>query len=144
MTTTPQPENEPTPPAVKYYAVVLTAEGALETRSFDTLAELTEHLRGLIDRDVSVSCFAGTRLGISKPPFRYLLTPEGPQPLFALPEDNLEEDESGYLGVDPIHLEGPPAINVPRQNAVEPDEFFSDDNNAAIDIFDNALPDPDT
>jgi hypothetical protein len=127
----------------KYYAVVLTAAGALETRSFDTLAELTQHLRELVDRDVSVSCFRGQRIGISKPPLRYLMAPEGPQPLFTLPEENLEEDETGYLGVDPAHLEAPPAINLPRQNTVGPDEFFSDENDPAIDIFDGALPDPD-
>lgn len=127
----------------KYYAVVLTTAGDLETSGFDTLPELVSFLRSLVDRDVSVSCFMGQRLGISKPPTRCLLTPDGPQPLFDPMTDDLEEDETGYLGVDPIHLEEPPTIDVPRQNTVAPDEFFSDENDAAINIFDSALPDPD-
>lgn len=128
---------------IKYHAAVLAADGNLTTQSFDTLDELTAHLKTLVDRDVSVACFAGTRLGISKPPFRHLLTPWGPQPLFDAPTDNLEEDESGYLGLDPIHLEGPPTISTRPAATTSQDEFFSDEDENAIDIFNTTLPDPD-
>lgn len=133
----------PTLPDIKYYAAVLTSTGALETRSFDTPEALADYLRELVDHDVSVACFAGTKLGISKPPFRHLITPWGSQPLFAQQPVNLEEDTSGYLGLDPVHLEAPPTINVqPSQAAVAEDEFFSDDNDDTLDIFSSALPDP--
>lgn len=137
-------ENQPpTLSDIKYYAAVLTSTGALETRSFDTSEALASYLHELIDHDVSVACFAGTKLGISKPPFRHLITPWGSQPLFNQPPSELEEDASGYLGLDPVHLESPPTINVqPSQTAVAEDEFFSDDNDDTLDIFNSTLPDP--
>jgi hypothetical protein len=136
-----------TPPAtisdVKYYAAVLTATGALETRSFDTPEMLVEYLRELVDHDVSVACFAGTKLGVSKPPFRHLITPWNAYPLFAAQSNNFEEDTSGYLGLDPVHLEAPPTIAVqPSRSSVVEDEFFSDGDDEAIDIFSSRLPEP--
>jgi hypothetical protein len=59
----------------------------------------------------------------------------------------IEPDDTGYLGLDPTHLEDPPQLAVPNVGRPTPasDEFFSDDEDgAAINIFDNALPDPDS
>lgn len=142
-------ETKPTTPAaldtVRYYAAILTADGDYTVQDFDTLEALQARLIELIDRDVTVFSFAGVQLKVSKPPFRHLLTPWGAKPLFAAPTDNFEEDSSGYLGLDPVHLEAPPAVNVapPRAPSGAGDEFFSDDSDSATNIFDTILPDPD-
>lgn len=135
---------QPQPPAGTLFGVViLDAAGAFTTETFDTPDALVARLVELIDKDVSVSCFAGHPLPISKPPFRHLLTPWGNKPLFVLPGDELEADETGYLGVDPIHLAGPAQINVrPAAQAQVEDEFFDDDSGSALDIFGGSLPDP--
>lgn len=127
----------------EYHVVILTHDGSFITESFDTLPDLVARLKTLIDRDVSVSCFKGRRLQISKPPYRYLLTPESNVPLWDVPE-NVEPDDSGYLGVDPAHLEGPPQITPPTiSQAAQPDEFFSDESSEMRNVFDDLLPDPD-
>jgi hypothetical protein len=126
----------------QYHVVILHANGDFATESFPSAAALALRLRELIDRDVSVSCFKGARLKISKPPYRYLLTPDANIALYDVPE-NPEPDDTGYLGVDPVHLEGPPQIKSATINTAQPDEFFSDDTHEIRNIFDDALPDPD-
>ena len=131
---------------IKFYAAILHADGTYAVEEFAELPELVERVKSLIDRDVSVFSFAGTRLQISKPPFRHLLTPWGPQPLFNPPAENLEPDDTGYLGLDPIHLEGPPEIKTsqqPKGNS-QSDEFFQDDTDNVMNVFDSVLPDPDS
>lgn len=132
-------------PASKYYAVVLTADGDTRVEEYDSAAALAIRLKELIDRDVSVFPFFGQRCHISKPPFRYLMTPDANIALFDAPEDKLEPDESGYLGVDPVYFEGPPQVKMPAaRNPDSPaDEFFDDSTEDVAGIFDNILPDPD-
>lgn len=129
----------------KYYAVVITAEGDIHVEEFDDGDALAARLKALVDRDVSVFPFFGQRCYISKPPFRYLMTPNANIALFNAPEDKLEPDESGYLGVDPVYFEGPPQIKVqPARNPdSQADEFFDDSADDVAGIFDNILPDPD-
>lgn len=131
-------------PAGKYYAVVLTAEGDTLVEEYASAAAMAIRLRELIDHDVSVFPFFGQRCHISKPPFRYLMTPEENIALFEVQEDKLEPDDTGYLGVDPIYFEGPPQIKVPgARNPDKPaDEFFDDNEEDVTGIFDNILPDP--
>lgn len=129
-----------------FYAVILTSDGVFTTEEFETREALVVRLKQLIDQDVSVACFSGVRLAISKPPLRHLLTPWGNDPLFELPEE-LEPDETGYLGVDPIALQDPPSLKMPTQNRPAPgasDEFFDDSNDSALGVFDSVLPDPDS
>jgi hypothetical protein len=128
----------------EFHAAILTADGEFATESFHTAQELAARLRELVDRDVSVSCFHGARLPISKPPYRYLMTKDANLPLWAAPE-TIEPDDTGYLGVDPVHLEGPPQIQVAevRTSPPQDDEFFSDQTSEIHNIFDDALPDPD-
>lgn len=130
----------------KFYAVMLHSDGRFLTEEFDDVDALTTRLKTLIDQDVSVSCFMGARLPISKPPFRHLLTPWGARPLFDVPE-TLEPDDSGYLGVDPINLQDPPQLKMPAQNKPAPgapDEFFDDSEDKVLGVFDDVLPDPDS
>ena len=127
----------------QYHVVILHANGDFATESFPNAQATAVRLRELIDRDVSVSCFKGERLKISKPPYRYLLTPDANIALYDVPE-NPEPDDTGYLGVDPIHLEGPPQIKSATISTAQPDEFFSDNTNEIRNIFDDALPDPDS
>ena len=135
------------PEKISFHAAVLQSDGTFGVESFAKLEELAARIKALIDRDVTVFAFSGDRLHISKPPFRHLLIPEGsPVPLFDLPQ-NLEPDETGYLGVDPINLQGPPEIKaaVGGKMADTSDEFFSDDNGGNVmGVFDNVLPDPDS
>lgn len=135
--------DENAPRANKFYAAVLQTTGEYVVHEFEQLSALVAFLRDLVDHDASVFCFSGVQLKISKPPFRYLITPDGPQPLFELPSSQeLEADDTGYLGVDPVHFEDPPQIQSPRPVAANSDEFFSDDDDG-VGIFDSALPDPD-
>jgi hypothetical protein len=132
---------------VRFYAAILHADGVYNVEEFETLDALVARVKGLVDRDVSVFSFAGTRLQISKPPFRHLLTPWGAQPLFDPPGDNLEPDDSGYLGLDPAHLEDPPEVKAPtgpNRSTTPTNEFFSDDDENVVNVFDNILPDPDS
>lgn len=133
-------------PAESFYAVILQSDGSFVTESFDAAQQLADRLKELINKDVSVACFKGTRLHVSKPPMRYLITDAGNLPLFDT-DPVIEPDDTGYLGLDPAHLEDPPQLAVPPVGRPTPasDEFFSDDDEgAAINIFDNALPDPDS
>lgn len=130
----------------KFYASVLHSDGRFLTEEFDDIDALVARLKNLIDQDVSVSCFMGARLPISKPPFRHLLTPGGAKPLFDVPQ-SLEPDDTGYLGVDPINLQDPPQLKMPaqsRSNAGGPDEFFDDSDDKVLGVFDDVLPDPDS
>jgi hypothetical protein len=130
---------------LKFYAAVLTATGEYTVQTFDTLDALTARVAELVDRDVTVFSFVGQQLKVSKPPFRHLLTPWGAKPLFAIPE-NLEPDDTGYLGVDPVHLESPPELPTAKNinKAESGDEFFSDDDDNVLDVFNKILPDPDS
>lgn len=138
-----EPAEELSPPEEKkpnFHAAVLDSDGVFRVESFASVSELVQRLKQLIDTDVSVACFSGERLAISKPPFRYLLTPEENIALYDVPEEP-EPDDTGYLGVDPAHLESPPEIPTARQQAEN--EFFSDDTDDVASIFDEPLPDPD-
>lgn len=129
-----------------YYAAILTHDGEFKVEDFDSLAALVVRLKELVDKDVSVFSFAGVRLNISKPPFRHLLTPWGNLPLFDIQSDKLEPDDTGYLGVDPVHLEAPPEIKTPgaQKSSVNSGDFFSDEDDGALNVFDGVLPDPDS
>lgn len=130
----------------KFYAVVLHSDGRFSTEEFADSDLLAARLKKLIDQDVSVSCFQGARLPISKPPFRHLLTPWGAKPLFDVPQE-LEPDDTGYLGVDPINLQDPPQLKMPPQSRAAPgapDEFFDDSDDKVLGVFDDVLPDPDS
>jgi hypothetical protein len=131
----------------KFYAVILQASGDFGVETFDTLDALVNRIKALVNQDVSVFSFAGNLLPVSKPPFRHLLTPWGPKPLFDLQADELEIDDTGYLGIDPIHLADPPILKQPRHNSpVEnaDDMFFDDAEDQSVGVFDDVLPDPDS
>lgn len=140
-------EKEPEHPE-KFYAVILHPDGDFKVEAYAELAGLVKRLKALIDKDVSVFSFSGVQLKLSKPPFRHLLTPWGPQPLFDVATDNLEPDDTGYMGVDTIHLAGPPALKTPELSKSlngDVDEFFDDDSNdTGLGVFDSLLPDPDS
>lgn len=130
---------------VLYHAVILQADGTFTAEVFESAEALAARLKTLVNRDVSVACYRGQRLNVSKPPMRYLMTPTGNIPLFESATE-IEPDDTGYLGVDPAHLEDPPQLGAAaaQKSGVDPDEFFSDDDAGdTIDIFNNALPDPD-
>lgn len=135
------------PEKISFHAAVLQPDGTFVVESFAKLADLAARIKSLIDKDVTVFAFSGDRLHISKPPFRHLLVPGGePVPLFDLPQ-TLEPDETGYLGVDPINLQGPPEIKAVAggRQAGPTDDFFDDDHgNNVMGVFDNVLPDPDS
>jgi hypothetical protein len=129
---------------VKFYAAILYPDGDYSVEQFDTEVALAEKLKSLVDKDVSVFNFAGTQLKVSKPPFRHLLTPWGSIPLFDSATE-LEPDDSGYLGVDPIHLADPPQLPISKTSrAPNDDEFFDDKDDNSMGVFDNILPDPDS
>lgn len=130
-----------------FYAAVLDSDGTYSVREFATVEDLRNELRELLGHDVSVFCFQGVRLKISKPPLRYLMTPDGNHPLFDPPGDEIEEDTTGFLGMDPANFEEPPEIKQPvsrSRGSSAADEFFSDDDADGDNIFDSILPDPDT
>lgn len=130
---------------VKFYATILNIDGDYSVEAFDTLDELVARIKSLVNQDVSVFSFCGTQFKISKPPARHLLTPWGNKPLFET-DLQLEVDEQGYLGDDPVYLHSPPQIQVPhhgpQRTPENADEFFDDGDNV-MGVFDNVLPDPD-
>lgn len=139
---------QPQAAKISFHAAVLNHDGSFFTQAFETLDELVAYLKNRIDQDVSVFAFRGERLKISKPPLRHLLVPgQEPVPLFDLPGE-LEEDESGYLGVDPINQAEPPQLKVPTSNGPRPastdDDIFGDDDAGGLGVFDAVLPDPDS
>lgn len=138
-----KPADQTLPEPIKFFATILYSDGEYAVESFDTLPELTKRVRDFVDKDVSVFAFAGAQLKVSKPPFRHLLTPWGPQPLFEVPEQ-FEPDDTGYLGLDPILLADPPEIKSPKSATHNEDEFFDDDAAQELGVFDSALPDPDS
>lgn len=126
----------------RHHAVILHADGTFTTEEFESVEALAARLKTLVNRDVSVSCFCGQRLFISKPPMRHLMTPAGNIPLFDI-EADVQPDDTGYLGVDPANLEEPPQLRVDRP-APSSDDFFNDEDEQSINIFDSAMPDPDS
>lgn len=133
-------------PVMQWHAVILKSCGEFVTETYPTAEELAARLKALINHDVSVSCFYGNKIAVSKPPLRYLMAPAGNIPLFDQPGDIIEADDTGYLGVDPIHFEDPPTIQTPtKENRASTDDdfFVDDDEGQAINIFDDAMPDPD-
>ena len=129
---------------ISFHVAVLNHDGTYFTQAFETLEELTAYLKARINQDVSVFAFRGERLKISKPPMRHLLVPgQEPIPLFDAPTE-FEEDETGYLGVDPINLEDPPQLKMPAANhrVAAADPF--DDSGDGLGVFDDVLPDPDS
>lgn len=132
--------DEPAPQ--KHHAVILHADGTFTTEEFESADALASRLKALVNCDVSVSCFCGQRLFISKPPLRYLMATAGNIPLFDV-DTEVRPDDTGYLGVDPANLEEPPQLRVERSTPSS-DDFFNDDDEQSINIFDSAMPDPDS
>ena len=137
-------EEEPVQQPPQFHVVILQADGELVAESFSELTSLVARLKSLLDRDVSVFPFIGRRLKISKPPFRYLMTPDDNIPLFELDPEKIEPDDTGYLGVDPAHLEDPPQIKQAPKAIDAADDFFDDKEDTSRGIFDGILPDPDS
>lgn len=130
---------------IKFYAAILYPDGEYKVEQFDTVNDLSNRLKSLVDKDVSVFNFAGAQLKISRPPFRHLLTPWGSVPLFDANAAELEPDDSGYLGADFIHLAEPPQLNTPKPGRQSNnDEFFDDKEDTGLGVFDDILPDPDS
>lgn len=133
-------------PKISFHAAVLLSDGTFVAEEYDSLPALVARLKQLIDEDVSVFAYQGTRLPVSKGPLRYLLVP-GAEPiaLYDTPEE-LEPDDTGYLGVDPIHLSDPPQLRVPAQGrpTTKQEEFFDGDGGNILGAFDDVLPDPDS
>lgn len=132
--------------ATRYFAVVLDSAGEFTTEAFDAPEQLVARLKTLINQDVSVACFSGAHMPVSKPPFRHLQLPDGTwAPLFDIAVDKLEADTSGYLGLDPIVIQGPPQIKVSKANLPNgDDDFFDDQPEDILGAFDEILPDPDS
>lgn len=133
--------------AQQYHVAVLQANGDFGVESFETLEHMATRIKELINTDVSVACFHGARVLISKPPMRYLMLGDVKMPLFDVPAlENLEPDDTTYLGADPAILEGPAEISLPQKPKVSEDaeNFFADDTDSVVNVFDSILPDPDS
>lgn len=129
---------------ISFHLAVLQPDGAFVAEEYATLDELVARIKDLTNRDVTAFVFAGQRLKMSKPPLRHLLIDGlAPVPLFDLPS-SLEEDDTGYLGVDPINMEDPPQLKTPRNAAPVSADVFDDDDDNGADIFSDVLPDPDS
>jgi hypothetical protein len=82
------------------FFLVVFADAALPTvERFSTVEALREAIMQLVDAEVYAVAFHGHHLPVTKKPWRYLLTPSGPVPLFDLPTTAaLEVDGSNYFG----------------------------------------------
>lgn len=129
---------------ISFHLAILQSDGGYFAEECETLDALVARVKELTNKDVTVFAFAGQRLKISKPPMRHLLVPgREPIPLFDLPTD-FEEDDTGYLGVDPVNMDDPPQLRVPNKSAPPAPDMFGDDDDGGLDVFGGVLPDPDS
>ncbi len=124
-----------------FQLAVFPEDGLPRVESFDTLDALAIRIRELDSHDVTAFPFFGYRLGISKPPLRYLVTPWGNQPLFDSPSENLELEDDGFLGKRQPILQVPDTAeeeDLPAPTAPTPAEHIEAEvNSAQSDIFSN-------
>jgi len=91
-------------PTQKFFLVKLPEDDMPSVEKFDSVRDLIESIREVMDDDVAVFAFVGDQLKISKGPFRYLNTSQGALPLFEVPStESLEFEDNGWLGQnDPV------------------------------------------
>lgn len=79
---------------------LLPESGIMRHESYTDEVALAARIRELLntDEEVAVSLSFGFRLGISKPPLRYLVTPWGNLPLFDPLPAQLDIEDDGFLG----------------------------------------------
>lgn len=135
------PSPAPSPAEEQFHLVVLNPHGESWHEGFPDREELCLRLRELYGNDCHVFVFAGQRLQITQPPFRYLLAAgEEPYPLFTLPDPAaLAVDEEGFLGTVPVEManpeaededsspaESPPPLTAPTEST-PPDSMIDDE-----------------
>lgn len=100
----------------KVFLVTVPEANAATVETFDTLEALIQVLKTRLGSRNQVFIFHGSRLGITKGPFRHLVTPDGNRlPLFDTTDDDLDPDGWLYetpeesLPIDPL----PPPVLIP-------------------------------
>ena len=84
----------------KYFLVVVPDTGEPYVSQFDDAAKMADAMRALQGKQVFCYPFHGERLTVTKPPYRHLVTGDGPPiPLYCPPQDQLEPDETGDMAV---------------------------------------------
>jgi hypothetical protein len=88
--------------AGEFHLIVAPEDDMPSMETFEDIDAVRTRLQELDGQRVMVWAFAGFRMKITNPPFRYLMTPVGQLPLFDMP-DNPEDEES-----DPWLADGAP------------------------------------
>lgn len=97
----------------QYFYLVTVPDAAVpKLEMFESVEQLRGTIMGHIGKPVAIFAFLGYRLGITPGPLRYLRTPYGDLPLFALPDPGSTAlDDSGWMGEESQELEIPQSPN---------------------------------
>lgn len=99
-----------------FFLVVVPEDDNPKLLTYNSVSELVTAIQGYLGQPVSLFPFLGHAMAITKAP-RYLKTPAGMLPLFAIPKpDELEYETGGYVGTDSNELAiaqslSPPAVD---------------------------------
>ena len=114
--------NQSRSPDQTFIMVVVPDDAPPTLEQFDSVELLQARIGVLLEQDVHLFPFLGTRLGISKGPNRHLITPFGVLPLYTIPNvDQLELEDDGFVGKSRDIYQAPQSAAEPTE-AVEGDE----------------------
>lgn len=90
--------NSSRPASQRFGLFVIPEDGHPIITDYDTLEALMVAIRARLETPCYILPFMGTRLGITKGPFRFLKTPLGNLPLFDPADESGTEEEHGWVG----------------------------------------------
>jgi len=113
-------------PDQRFWLFVFSEDDGPAAEEYDTLDAMIERIREIDQqasesgRSVAVYPTLAYRMRITKPPYRYLMTPFGHIPMFELPEFDTADGTDAYLGAPPRQME------VPTQSSGERGAYDAD------------------
>ncbi len=106
----------------KFYLVVVPSDASPHLLEFSSIEPLVATIIEQMGKEAWVFPFLGHHLSISRGKMRWLITPYGNVPLFAVPDPSaLEIQSDGYIGPESVEISFPP-VPVSAQNAETDDE----------------------
>lgn len=107
----------------KFHLVIVPDDSHPRLETFERIEDMITAIQGYLDTHTSLFPLMGDMMRISKGPNRYLQTPFGVLPLFALPKtDELEFATDGFVGDEPPDLAPPVVLDADEEE--EEDESF--------------------
>lgn len=113
----------------KFHLVVVPESGELRVLEFEDVESLIVEIRRHLNTPTWVVPFMGARFRISTGEHKFMSTPYGALPLFAIPPENeLDFSEDGYLGAHDADMAIPSTETEPRHEepSAETDQLNDD------------------